>query len=536
MTTAPRRRRPSLLSLALVCIVVAYALPVSGLGWNQGSHYALVRALADGTARIDDDRFLTGDVSWDGEHFYSTKAPGLALVTLPVYLVLDATGARSALEGLGDSRREDARLVVWALGLWGVVLPAALLLILVHRLGERLEPGSGGVAAAVLGAATLVLPFATVFFAHVLSALLGFAAFALLVRERSGLPRYRLVLAAGLLAGLAVTTEYTLLLVAVALGAYALVRSDGRLQRGLAYGIGACVGVAPLVAYNWWAFGSPTRLSYEDAVLRPGESGHDVLGANTEGIFGVGVPDPRVAAELLFASRGLLTTAPVLAVGLLGLVILVHRGRRAEAILVGALAAAFLVFNAGYFLPLGGNTPGPRFLVPLLPFAALAVGLAYRRLPGTTLALAAASSVVLAAATFTFPLLPGGRTGEWADRIVAGEFRDTILTFAGVGTPWLAILPAALALATAVVLAGRAFLPAVLERDDGRAGVAALAVWTVVAVAVPRAGADPGSGAAALVLAGAAAGVLVLAGIHAASLRRSQRPQPAADDGAAGSS
>ena len=523
------------LPLAFLCLVVAYVLPVSGLGWNQGSHYALVRSLAEGTARVDDYRFLTGDVAWDGEHFYSTKAPGLALATLPVYLVLDATGARSALEGLGDSRREDARLVVWALGLWGVVLPAALLLILVYRLGERLDPGSGGVAAAVLGAATLVLPFATVFFAHVLSTLLGFAAFALLVRERSGMPRHRLVLAAGLLAGLAVTTEYTLLLVAVALGLFALVRIDGRLRRALAYGIGACVGVAPLVAYNWWAFGSPTHLSYESAVLRPGESGHDVLGANTEGIFGVGVPDPRVAAELLFASRGLLTTAPVLIVGLLGLLLLARRGHRAEAILVGALAAGFLVFNAGYFLPFGGNTPGPRFLVPLLPFAALAVGLGYRRLPGTTLALAAASTIVLAAATFTSPLLPGGRTGEWADRIVAGEFRDTILTFAGVGTPWLAVLPAALAFAIAVVLAGRAFLPAVLERDDGRVGLAALALWAVVAVAVPRAGADPGSGAAVLVLAGAAAGVLVLLGLQTASLRRSHRLEPAPHDGAAGS-
>lgn len=49
----------------------------------------------------------------------------------------------------------------WLLGLWAVVVPAALLLWLVRSLAERVAPGRGTLAAVALGAGTLVLPYAT---------------------------------------------------------------------------------------------------------------------------------------------------------------------------------------------------------------------------------------------------------------------------------------------------------------------------------------------------------------------------------------
>ena len=43
-------------------------------------------------------------------------------------------------------------------------------------------------------------------------------------------------------------------------------------------------------------------------------------------------------------------------------------GWRRECALCVGVGLAFLVWNSGYYLPLGGATPGARFLVPSLPF------------------------------------------------------------------------------------------------------------------------------------------------------------------------
>ncbi|MGH2997506.1 MAG: hypothetical protein ACRDM9_14415, partial [Gaiellaceae bacterium] len=228
--------RTNLGVLAIVVLALGYATFAQGIGWNQNAHFALVRALADGTAVVDPYRDESGDVAWVDGHYYSTKAPGLAFATLPAYVALDRLGLLGRLASVPGAT--DASVgTLWALGLVGVVLPAGLLLLLVRRLAGELEPGLGTATALIAGLGTLLLPFATLFFAHALSAFLGFAAFALVWRERrrSGPVRAGRLAAAGLVAGLAITTEYPLALVAVGVGAYALARGE-ILRRGLTYG------------------------------------------------------------------------------------------------------------------------------------------------------------------------------------------------------------------------------------------------------------------------------------------------------------
>ncbi len=131
-----------------------------------------------------------------------------------------------------DAVPENPVLAVWILNLWATVLAALSLLIAVRSLGERLAPTLGAAAAITLGLGTLVFPFATLYFAHVLAAALAFGAFFLLWREREREPRLAVVAAAGGMAGLAVTVENTLGIAAIALALYALLR-PGRLRRGL---------------------------------------------------------------------------------------------------------------------------------------------------------------------------------------------------------------------------------------------------------------------------------------------------------------
>jgi hypothetical protein len=506
------RRRHGLIAIA--CLAVGYGMVMQSLGWAETSNFALVRGLSEGRADIDPWHWETKDKSWYGGHFHSVKAPGLAFVATPAYKLLEAIGGRDAAAGMAARAREGgavrwvhagtsnglysddpARAVrvrttieestplVWALGLVAVVLPALIMLLLVRWVAERIEPGYGTAAAVALGTGTLILPFATMFFSHVLSAMLAFAAFAVLWRERAGPPRLLLVGAAGLLAGFAITTEYPLAIAAAILGLYAMRRS---VVRGAAYAAGVVAGVVPLLAYNAWAFGSATHFSYTGAVAIQGDTGHDVVGLNDGGFFGIDLPDFQIAIDLLVASKGLLTLSPILALAIAGLVLLHRRGLRAEAYVVGALFLGYLTYNSGYWLPFGGGSPGPRFLIPILPFLALPLAAAWRRWPATALGLAAASAVMMATATTTLPLIGNDDVGYWWHIVGLTTFEHTLASVAGLDNGWLALSPFLAALLAAALLAARATAPVEWRGREVAAAAGAVLAWAGLALWLPE--------------------------------------------------
>jgi hypothetical protein len=484
--------------LALLAVGFAYAWVMQVNGFNQTAHYALVRSLADGTPNIDRSRGEVGDLStgdaavFEG-HYYAAKPPGLAAATLPAFLAVEATGMRTT----GDPTR-----VIWALHLWSIVLPAVGLLLLVWWAGNRLEPGLGLAAAATTGLGTLILPFSTLFFSHVPSAFLGFAAFALLLRERDGEPSLGLLAAAGLLAGLAVTVEYPLVLVAAILGLYALLRA-GRLRRGLAYGAGVVAGVVPLLAFNVWAFGSPTHIAHEDFFQSPEHE--------TEGIFGFSWPSADSASQLLFSSMGLLVLAPVLVAGAAGAVLMLRRPeRRPEALVVIGIAAAYLLYNAALrsVSPFGGLGP-PRYLVTVMPFLGVTLAVAYRRFPLTTLALALVSAFQLVVQAATGPL--AAYDGLWLTRARERAFSQTAASLVGI-TGWPTIVlffAAALVGVAAAVLATRR---PEIRRSELPLAVGAALGWGLLALAADNpSGVPPGTAYVAV----AAAALLGLSAVLA---------------------
>jgi hypothetical protein len=538
-------------------------------GWAQLAHFAQVRAFDKGQAQIDQWHWETNDKAWVDGHFYSVKSPGVAALTTPLYAAIEGLGgeklARAAvdnasrtahpkwhpdsvipLENYGydvqrglrvQSRVEEETPIIWALTLLAAVIPGVLLLLAVRWAADRFVPGYGTAAAITLGLATVVMTFAAEFFSHVISAGLGFAAFCVLMKERDGPPRWGLVALAGLLAGLAVTFEFQTGLVGVVLFGYALSRRNQhktgragarpRISRGVAYAGGALAGALPMLAFNLWAFGNPLKLAYGDAVAFPGASGHDKLGLNSHGFFGITAPRFDSASQLLFAGRGLLVLTPIVVMAVAGVIIMRRRGHRAEANTILAVAALYFLYNSGYWLPFGGGTPGPRFLIPALPFLAIGLAFAYRRLPALTLGLAIPSAVFMLAATLTYPLLGKQGTGTWADWIVQGRLEHTVLTAFGVTNAWLAIAPFVAMLATAVALAARA-TPAT-SLSDFRFAMPAVVGWGCVSATAPAiAGSEisplnPGNSSALwLVVAGVVLSLATLAVVRA----RERRAQP----------
>src|SRR4051794_31503438 len=523
-----RRLKHSLLArpgvAAVVILGVAWGLVMHQMGWAQMAHYDQVQALDRGQAQIDQWHWDTNDKAWVDGHFYSVKSPGMAALSTPLYAAIEGLGgdklARAAvnnaeqtahpkwtpdsvvpLENYGYNVERGVRVqriveestpIVWALTLLGAVIPAILLLLGVRWAADRFVPGYGTAAAITLGLATVVMTFAAEFFSHVISAGFAFAAFCLLMKERDKTPSLAMVAGAGLLAGLAVTFEFQTGLVGVVLFGYALARKNqhesGRararplISRGAAYGAGAVAGALPMLGFNLWAFGNPLKLAYGDAVAFPGASGHDVLGLNSHGFFGITAPRLDSAVSLLLAGRGLLVLTPIIVMAVVG-GFMMRRRHRAEANTILAIGAVYFIYNSGYWLPFGGGTPGPRFLIPALPFLAIGLAFAYKRLPALTLGLAIPSALMMLVGTLTYPLLGRQGVGTWADWLVQGKLEHTVLTSFGVTNAWLAVAPFVAAVLTSIVLAVRA--TPFTSLSDYRYAVPALLTWACVSTVGP---------------------------------------------------
>jgi len=328
-----------------------------------------------GDLSIDRVAHRTIDKAEFGGRFYADKAPGHSFLAIPA-----VAAARAAFAALGWPTDWTERTVfdryayVATPATNGLIsaLAAALVLLLARRLGAS---SAGAVfAAGALALGTPFLGWSTAFFAHSVSGGLLLLSLALVVWAAEG-RRVRRWSAAGLAMGYCAVVDLTAAptLVVIGLLALCLALRKGSLApcvAGLA--LGGIVGAAPLVLYNELAFGDPFRLGYSGVVGFRGMQ---------QGLFGVGVPDPAVMAELLFGLyRGLLPLSPVLLLAPAGLLAMALRhGTRPVALVIALAFLSLLAINAGYFYWNGGWSVGPRHLVPALPLLALSLAFAWPR-------------------------------------------------------------------------------------------------------------------------------------------------------------
>ena len=81
---------------------------IQSFSWNQTSHYDLIRSLDQDKTTIDPYQENTGDKAFYKGHWYSARAPGLALYSLPFYDASEGDWAPNR-GPTGTSRRPTIR-------------------------------------------------------------------------------------------------------------------------------------------------------------------------------------------------------------------------------------------------------------------------------------------------------------------------------------------------------------------------------------------------------------------------------------------
>ncbi|HOF66394.1 MAG TPA: hypothetical protein PLX54_08665 [Candidatus Fermentibacter daniensis] len=315
------------------------------------SRWALVRQLVDaGTMRIDPYGTLMSDKSeWLG-HFYSDKSALLSLACVPPAGLAAAAGIGSEgsipLAGFDPARFFCERLLVS-----GALL--ALLLLIRRRL--RRESTDPLPAVVAIGLGSILLPYSTVLYSHVPAAALLFAGYCLQKESR-----FR---ASDICCALAASMDYTVILPFIVLVAFrprAWWRPSGVLTTVLI----TAAAFIPQMAYNRICFGNPFRMGYS-------LEASDAFEGIGSGFFGFTVPTAGQLLYLLFSpERGLFFYMPWIVPGLGGLVARDVKGRLRIDPGLPAVLVYILLYSALHTRTQGWAF-GPRYLIPVVPFAAL---------------------------------------------------------------------------------------------------------------------------------------------------------------------
>jgi len=284
-----------------------------------------------------------GEGPWEplgNERLPPQQVPGLSFLLAPFFVLLGA--------GLGS-------------GLWCILTVAAILVVALRRLGDRLGgPPAGLLAVLLLLLAPAFRRSASSIMSEVPAALAGLAALAgtqAVNRRTAG------AAATGLAAAAAAWLRYQgVLLVPACVGALAL--RPGRRPAFAAFAAGFAVLSAPLLLLNLHLYGGPfeTGYAYYGGNLGLFRMGH---------AFGSGSDGPgnlvRYLADLVGASPHLFPV-PVAALAVFGLATLAGRGHRGVAAFTLIWTAALVVSQSFYWWY------EERYLVPTVPVLALAAG------------------------------------------------------------------------------------------------------------------------------------------------------------------
>lgn len=365
---------------------------------NENVRIYTTRALVEhGTWAIDDVveewGYVNDKAIYEGR-LYSAKAPAMALLAIPSYLV-----HRSLNDWLG--RRASKHEIV-LVGRLTVSIPLLLLFLYAFaRFSDRVvtDPAIRMLAVAAVGLGSTMLTYGGMYASHALTAAALFSVYMLTYRQREVPEAIWPAVLIGFLVGLAFALEYQGGVGAAFIGLYAIHRAPRRLQFVLWSALACSIPVATVLYVHAECFGSPLAFPHQ-FLDNPDQVLH-----HTDGFYGLDGISVRALHGSLFApSNGLFWFVPWTMVPIVGLVFsLQFRRLREPAIVTGTMLVIYVVFVSMVHNWRGGWTAGPRYIVPIIPFLGwyLIVFLAELRRTSLGLALFVTTLGLVGASLFT---------------------------------------------------------------------------------------------------------------------------------------
>jgi hypothetical protein len=303
------------------------------------------------------------DKAKNGAHVYSSKAPGVTFLGVPVL------AADTLLRRLCGAPPPGKRESTFWLRLCAVKLPMCAFLWAFASYVARTTRSAlaRDVLVIALGLGTLLFPYGGLFVGHALAAAAAFGAYMLLrPPEEHARATARGIAGAGALAGAAVVLEYQAILVGAALAVFAVIRYR---RRALAFVAGAAPLAVALGAYHTALFGRPWSFPYANLENPTFAAVH-----HSAGFHGLSWPHAAAFPSLLISpSYGLFAFSPVLLVGLVAAAASMAHGARRDGGLVLVVCAAMFSFNAGMTNWRAGWCVGPRYIATVAPFLLLPI-------------------------------------------------------------------------------------------------------------------------------------------------------------------
>lgn len=405
------RNRTDVLLVLLALVVVGPW--VQQYTASSASRYVLSAAIWDDHTfdlTSHEAELAVDKVEIDGE-LRSDKAPLQPVLAAPVYGIYRAAGGEPS-----TAHRIHGNLGLWWVTLWSSVIPFAAVLVMMRRLAVAAVGNAALSASVALGFGTLMLPYAAELYGHLSATALVFGMW-LVVRDRA-LTATRLLIA-GLLGGAAIATEYQTALV-VAVVVLALLRRADKKLVWLA--LGASVPLLLLALYQWIAFGDPTTIPYM------------LKAQHQHGIVGISVPSPRYVISIFVGRKGLISTGPSAILAVAGAIWALTRQRgavRRDAIVaLAAFAGLLWVQSGGSDPPYGGESVGPRYLIPALPFLVVPLAAVWARIRTLCIVTAVYGVIAMSAALITLHLVPRRLASlpVYIDRVQEGEVVPNVLS------------------------------------------------------------------------------------------------------------